>query len=441
MPLRILLAFIIGGVIGLEREINEKKDISADKKRAPVAVLGLRSFSLTAGLGAIAGLLFKDFQSISILLSAFFAVLLTTFYILDTMDTKDYGITTEISMVYSYIIGFFLTTAILPVQIVVALTVILVLLMSRKDAIKDVVEDIQKREINAFVAFAILAFVILPFLPNTTYSISDLKGLESFLQNIGLNIDNIKDTEIVNPFKLWLIVVLITGVDVAGYILERTIGQKGWFLTSAAGGFVSSTAATLSLAKQSKGAKNVNTFLTAALIANLVSFFPVLIILSSMNGNLLVKSLPIFMAIIITTLLITGFFYWRSITEKRPKGANSSSHKIFDLAAALKFMGLFLAVNIISKIALEFFGSSGFLLTSAIGALPGIDAVVINIAQLAGGRVDLELALWALIIVNGVNLLAKSFYSFLQGDRVFAVKFLLSMLLIIASSIIVKLIF
>lgn len=440
-PLRLLLAFIIGGVIGLEREINEKKDIAGDKKRLPVAVLGLRSFSLVCGLGAISGLLFKDFQAISILISVILTIIVTAFYVLDTMDTKDYGITTELSLIYSYIIGFLLIIGILPVQLVIALTVILLLLMSRKEKIKDIVEDIQKREINAFTSYAVLAFVILPFLPNTTYAISDFKGLENFFQNLGLNIEKFKDTEILNPFKLWMIVVLITGVDVIGYILEKTIGQKGWLLTSAAGGFVSSTAATISLAKQSKGIKNANTFITAALIANLISFFPILIILSSLNAKLLVTALPVFLVVIIVTVLLTGFFYRRSVKEKHPKSKEDTSHQIFDLTSALKFMGLFLAVNIISKIALELFGSSGFLLTSAIGALPGIDAVVINIAQLAGGRVNLELAMWALIIANGVNLLAKSFYSFVQGDKSFAIKFLVCMLLIIASSIAANLIF
>ncbi len=442
IPLKLLLSFVIGGVIGLEREINEKKDITGDKQRLPVAVLGLRSFSLIAGLGAISGILFKDFLLISVLITSLAGVFITAFYILDTLDTKDYGITTELSLIYAYLIGFLILINIIPIQLIIALTVILVLLMSRKEKIKDIVEDIKKQEINAFASYAVLAFVILPFLPNSTYSISDFKGLEDFIQNIGLNMSGFKDVEIFNPFKLWLIVVLITGVDVIGYVLERTVGKKGWFLTSAAGGFVSSTAATISLAKQSKGSKNINTFLSAALIANLISFLPILIILSSLNSALLVKALPIFLTIIFVMILLTGFFYRASLKEKPAKTySDQPEHKIFDLTSALKFAGLFLTVNIISKIALELFGNNGFLITSAIGSLPGIDAVVINIAQLAGEKVNMELAMWALVIANGINLLAKSFYSFIQGDKTFGLKFLICMGLVIAASIAANLIF
>lgn len=108
------------------------------------------------------------------------------------------------------------------------------------------------------------------------------------------------------------------------------------------------------------------------------------------------------------------------------------------MVTALKFVGLFLTVNIASKIALEFFGNAGFLATSAIGALPGIDAVIINIAQLAGGRVDYDFAVWVLILVNGINLLAKSAYSFLQGDKNFSHKFLISVLAVIGLSVVIN---
>lgn len=439
-PLKFIIAFALGAVIGLEREINEQKDLKGDKK-GKHAILGLRSFALTAGLGAITGALYGTFPIMSGVISILFSFLLLTFYYFDTKLSNDPGITTEIAVVYAYILGFLVFTNILPMQLIVAITVILVLFMSRKEDIKGFISSIQKHEINALISFAILALVILPFLPNETYALSDFSGIESFLKNVGWNIEKIINLELFNPFKLWTIVVIITGVDLLGYILERTIGKnRGWLVASIVGGFVSSTATTISIAQESKRTKVISPLLSGAVFANAVSFIPVILLLASFNPPLLVAAIPLILVLLISAITV-GVFWQRVATkEKKQKMVENKevneSHSIFSLSSALKFVGIYLLINIVSKVALEFFGTSGFLITTALGALTGIDAVVINTAQLAGSRIDISLALWALILANAINLLAKSVYSFMQGSREFASKFLISMLIIIALSIV-----
>jgi uncharacterized membrane protein (DUF4010 family) len=92
-----------------------------------------------------------------------------------------------------------------------------------------------------------------------------------------------------------------------------------------------------------------------------------------------------------------------------------------------------------TKVALLYFGNSGFLITSAIGALAGLDAVMINTASLAGGQISMELAAWTFVLVNAVNLIGKLVYSVIQGSREFAVKFGISVGIIILASIAVVL--
>lgn len=439
IPIKLIISFALGAVIGLEREINEQKDIKGDTK-GKQAVLGLRTFALVSGLGAITGLLFATNPLFAGIITAAFFVLLMIFYIFDSRLTLDPGITTEISVIYSYLIGFLIVTNTLPIQVVAAITVVLVLLMSRKEDIKNFIQDIRRHEVNALISFAILAFVILPFLPNQTYALSDFRGFENFFKNVGWDISQIANLELINPFKLWLIVVLITGVDLLGYVLERTIGQsKGWLVASLVGGFVSSTATTISIAQESKTSKNVNPLLAGAILATLVSFAPVAMILASLNTALFIAFLPVLAALIISSLAIGYFFLKYSSSNKNQKVVDSKtvgeSHHIFSLTSALRFMGIYLVINIMSKIAIEFFGSNGFLVTSALGALTGIDAIVINTSQLAGNQITLALGVWALVLANGVNLLAKSFYSYLQGSREFAIKYLGCSLIIIGCSI------
>ncbi len=438
-PLKFIIAFALGAVIGLEREINEQKNLKGDTK-GKHAVLGLRSFALTAGLGALTGALYGPFPFIAVLLGTVFSLLLLLFYFYDTKLSNDPGITTEIAVIYSYILGFLVFTNVLPMQLIVAITVVLVLLMSRKEDIKGFISNIQKREINALISFGILALVVLPFLPNETYALSDFGGVQSFLNNVGWNIDKITNLELINPFKLWTIVVLITGVDLFGYFLERTIGSRGGrTIAAVVGGFVSSTATTISLAQESRNTKNVRPLLAGAEFANAVSFIPIALLLATLNPPLLIAAFPVLITIFIVPIIVGGWYLRQSGQEKgkRKSGEDlSSSHSIFSITSALKFVGIYLLINMVSKIALEFFGTSGFLITTALGSLTGIDAVVINTAQLAGSKIDMTLAVWALILANGINLLAKSVYSFMQGSRDFATKFLLSMLLIIAASLI-----
>lgn len=113
----------------------------------------------------------------------------------------------------------------------------------------------------------------------------------------------------------------------------------------------------------------------------------------------------------------------------------SGSGVVLICSPALKFASLYILISIVSKGALTLFGQSGFLVATGLGALIGLDAVMINTAQLAGDTISITIAVVAFILANGVNLLGKSVYSFLQGERSFAMKFSFSMLLLIGTSL------
>lgn len=433
VSLKLLISFILGAVIGIEREINEKNLI----KGKSVSVVGLRSFALIASIGGIVGILYSQFIALSVLIGGSFLILSLIFYILDTNNTKDTGITTEIAMLFTFIIGVLVATNVIPIQVTIAMTAVVALILSQKRKINDVIGGIKKSELNAFISYAIIAVVILPFLPNESYSISDIPNVKTVLENFGLAADKIANLELFNPFKLWLIVALITGVDLIGYILERTIGsQKGWMIASAAGGFISSTATTQSLAQQSKEVKEVHHLLAAALVANAVSFIQIGILISAINVAFLVRLLPMLLIMLGVTAAITVFFMISSHSKKKEKLKKKSETEIFSIYPALKFAGIYLLITVFSKLALEFLGSSGFLITTALGAFAGLDAVMLNTAQLAGKAINFQIAGIAFIIANAVNLIGKSMYSFLQGNREFAVKFSVSMGCVILSSLI-----
>lgn len=433
--IKLLISLILGAVIGLERESH---DIKKNDER-PHSV-GVRSFALITTLGTLAGFFIDKHFSVFLLISITFMVLSLAYYISNAIHTKDIGITTELALIFSYLIGLFISLEVIPMQLIIAMTIVLILILARKQDIRNIVGGIHREELQAVISFALIALVVLPFLPKESFSLGDIPGLSSILAVLGINNENILTTEIISPFKLWTIVALITGVDVAGYVLEKTIGKgHGRIVASMVGGLISSTATTQSLAQESKNSNATNRLVAAALLANFMSFFPIIFLIGSIDVNFLLETLPTLLLIIISALVVSLFFLFqkspKDVEAEKKKDEKIEESQIFALKPALKFALIFLAIRIFSQISLELFGESGFLATSAISAFTGIDAPTINIASLAGDKISTQVGIVAFILVNSVNLLAKSFYSFIQGKKEFALKFTLSSLIIIAASL------
>ena len=439
--IKLLIPLAIGAAIGLERQVEPTAD-NDPKQRAVLNDMGLRTFSMVGIVGALAGISFAANPIIAGIITAGFLIMILANYVLGVIHTKDLGITTEIAVFYTYFAGVLVASGIIPISIILALTVVVILLLSRKKHIHSILADVDRHEVNSFVSYAILALVILPFLPNYSFALQDIPVLKTVVDSTPL-LSQIKDLSLINPYKLWSIVVLMTGVDIFGYILERNLGKgKSLLITSLAGGFISSTAVTQSLAGQSKATKNNNQYVGAALFANMTSFIQISVLILAINGMLFFQGFPVIFALLISTLIAGAFFFFRKIgVSENLTEEKEGSRTMFNLVPALKFMGLFLVINIASKLALEFLGNNGFLITSGVGALAGIDAVVISGSELAGNAIDYNLAIIGILIANGVNLAAKTFYAFTQGARNFALKFGVSSVGIISASLAAAFIF
>ncbi len=81
----LFLAMALGAVIGLEREVNKKK--AGEYHDKPSAIVGLRSFSFIAMLGAIVGLLYANFIGLSLVIGGAFLILLLSYYIIGSIRT------------------------------------------------------------------------------------------------------------------------------------------------------------------------------------------------------------------------------------------------------------------------------------------------------------------------------------------------------------------
>jgi uncharacterized membrane protein (DUF4010 family) len=424
--INLLLALMFGATVGLERESNKPDDPH---------VGGIRTFSLIALLGALAGIFIQhDLAVVGLVIIIGFLALLISFYVAESVYTKDFGITSELSAIATFVLGLMVMIQIIPQQLVIAIFVVVVFVLSLKSRTTQLVAGLSKQELQAFISYAIIALVALPALPDHSYKLKDLPLLHQILQGSGKELGEFDNLDLINPFKIWLVVVLITGIDVFGYILGRLVGNKnGFALTSFMAGFVSSTSATQSLAQRSHHTELVNHLVGAAVLANLASFLQIFLLVGPLNVKWLIAIVPSILIMVGTAAILAVFFFKKKEPAEEENTESKKSTAIFSLMPALKFAGLLIIIKIVTKICLILFGQAGFIISSIIASFAGIDAILVNLAEMAGKSITFKFALLTFLLVNATNLLSKSFYSWLQGSRSFAIKFLISAVIIAAS--------
>jgi len=104
----------------------------------------------------------------------------------------------------------------------------------------------------------------------------------------------------VNPFKVWLIVVLVSFISFVGYILVKILGRSaGIGLTGLIGGLASSTVTTLSFAKRSKELPTWNKIFAVAILLASSIMFPRLLIQIGVFNPALMRNMAL-------PILVTG---------------------------------------------------------------------------------------------------------------------------------------
>jgi uncharacterized membrane protein (DUF4010 family) len=424
---KIILAIIFGATIGFERESS---------KQGNGSIGGMRTYSLIALTGAIAGIFFTYNNSpLALLIVGGFLLLLISYYVIGSLMTHDLGVTTELSVFTTFLIGLLLVMDIIPIQLTIAIFVILIFILSLKSKTSQIVAGISRQELQSFISYAIIALVVLPFLPDVSYRLIDIPVLPDILKGLNVDLGQFSTLDLINPTKVWMVVVLITGIDVFGYILGRIVGnKKGFALTSFIAGFVSSTSATQSFAQKSKNSTFINHLIGAAILANLASFLQIFLLVGPLNPKWMISIAPSILIMIFTAGIIATVFLRKKEPKKQKETQEKKPEKIFSLMPALKFTGILIVVKIVTKICLILFGQSGFIISSIIASFAGIDAILVNLAEMAGQTITFQFAFITFLIINATNLISKTIYSYILGSRQFAIKFLASAAIIIGAS-------
>ncbi len=301
---------------------------------------------------------------------------------LDADDSSQAGTTTIVAALVMYVVGALLISGYASIGVAIGGTT--AVLLHWKRPLHNFADRLGPAGSRAVYRFVLLAVVVLPVLPDRTYGPYD----------------------VFNPFQIWLIVVLIVGISIIGYILYRFVGPRaGVVLGGVVGGLVSSTAATVSYARRAKRAPDVATGAAIAImIASTLSFIRIVIEVLVVAWEIRWAVVPKFAVLVGVMALVSGIAYWR--TEDFGVEGDHQPENPASLRAAVVF-GVMYAIILFAVAATEeHFGDTGMYLLATISGLTDVDAITLSTAEMVQtGRVSEQVG-WRMMLIGGISNMA-----------------------------------
>jgi uncharacterized membrane protein (DUF4010 family) len=222
-----------------------------------------------------------------------------------------------------------------------------------------------------------------------------------------------------NPFSLWQMVVLISGLGFVGYIAIRIFGARaGILLTSLLGGLASSTASTLAFSRRSKTEPNLSSHYALAVVVACTVMLPRVLILIGVVNRQLAYSLTAPLGLM--ALPGVAFSIWGGVHERlRQSGAGNDIPHLrnpLSLSAALKFSGLYALISFLVKAAKPMGWTHGLLPLSFVSGLTDVDAISLSLAHGLEGTSP-QVASHAVVLAVVSNTLVKTAIAIAVGSK------------------------
>ncbi len=373
----------LGLLIGLERE------------RSPAAKAGLRTFALVAMLGTLLALVGEQTGTSWMLVAGLVGVgaIIVSAYAGDN-DGDDPGTTTQAALLLCYGLGAAVWYGYSTLAIMLA--IVTTVLLHFKPELQSMSKNLTRRDLQSILQFAVLSFIILPILPDQDF------GPYSSL----------------NPYQTWLMVVLISGVSLAGYVALRLVGHRyGAPLLGFLGGLVSSTATTLVYARHSKtGDGMVRLAVVVIMIANLVVLLRLAMISGVVSPRILPHILPVLLGGLALGLLMT-FMMWRNIARAGESPVPQLTNPT-EIGTALGFGAMYAVVLLCAAWLSDYAGSSGLYALSVVSGLTDVDAISLSSLRLFElGKLSADQTVTAISIAYLSNLTFKFGLVAMVGGR------------------------
>ena len=377
------LATGLGLLVGLQREHAESK------------LAGLRTFPLITVLGTVCGLLGAEGGAwiVAVGLIAVVAVIAIGNVAKIHAGQAEPGVTTEAALLLMYAVGAYLTAG--PYVVAIAVGGGVAVLLQFKEELHGLVDRLGDPDLRAIMQFVLIACIVLPILPDKAFG----------------------PYQVFNPFETWLLVVLIVGISLGGYIAYKFLGRSaGILLGGIFGGAISSTATTVAWSRRVTGAGESS--LPAAvviLIATAAVYVRVLIEISVISAEFL-RSAAAPVSIMMTLAVAPALVLWWRFRRGQHDLPEQDSPK--DLRAAIGFAVLYVGVLFGLSAGKEYLGAQGLYLVAGLSGLTDMDAITLSTSRMVARDRVAAATGWRLIVTAAMsNLVFKAGIVAVLGPR------------------------
>ena len=380
-----LTSLAIGLLIGLERE------------RSPGSRAGLRTFALVAMFGTLAAMLSEKATPWLLLGGLLIAgLMMVAAYSRVKDDSADPGTTTIAAILVCYSLGAAVWYG--NGTLAIMLAIITTVLLYFKTELHGITAKLSRRDLISMLQFGVLTFIILPILPDHNYG-----PYEAF-----------------NPYQIWLMVVLISGVSLVGYVALQLIGQRHGAVLGLFGGLVSSTATTLVYARRSMENESfTNLAVTVILIANLTVLLRLAILSAAASPAILPQLLPVLGSGFLSGAIAMAFG-WRKLSQQYevtlPEIKNPA-----EIRAAAAFGLIYGSVLLFSAWLSDIAGSSGLYAVALVSGLTDTAAITLSSLHFyQHGKLEAAQAITAISLAFISNVGFKLGLIFFIGSKLLA---------------------
>ena len=282
------------------------------REHAAAGAAGLRTFPLISVLGTVSALLAAQFGGwiVAAGLLGIVAVLVTGHLNRPAGTEAGRGTTTDVAMLLMFAVGALLVMGPAEMKVAVAVGGGVAVLLQFKPELHGIARRLGDEDLKAIMQFVLITCIVLPLLPNRRLALPLPPGYAAL--------------DVLNPFEIWLMVVLIVGLGLGGYIFYKFFGRDaGTLLGGVLGGAISSTATTISYARGAHdGAGAARAAAVVIMIASTVSCLRVLAAVAVVAPKfLLTVAAPVGVLMVLTLAPALGMWLWH---RRQPASARNT---------------------------------------------------------------------------------------------------------------------
>lgn len=373
------ISLAIGLLIGIERGWKQRS--AEDGGR----IAGLRTYGLTGLAGGAAAIMQPFLGEIATgLLFLGFALAVSMAYLKRQQDSEDASITGLVSLLLTFMLG--MLAAFEQIELAASAAIITALLLRYKELLHNWLRQLEDQELKAGLQLLLISIVLLPVLPDKGYG----------------------PWQVLNPYEIWWMVVLIAGISFAGYFAMKFAGtDKGIMLTALSAGLASSTALTLHFSRLAREQPSLHRQLSAGILIACGTMFPRVLLVATLINPAILSLLWLPMAVMTSVIFTIAIMLWRTRTLDQPTSLTRLLNPL-ELKSAVIFGALLVAVLLLGELMQELFGDAGIYALALVSGIADVDPINLTLSRMSLGETQATVAVTGIVLASCSNSLVKS---------------------------------